>query len=85
MATFLDQVFEHKILGHFVSSKYEISMNDLIQEGKWTWVSDHSTIGYSNWAKGEPNNDRGVDDCGQLYCNQHSFPWKDAACSELHV
>jgi hypothetical protein len=50
-----------------------------------SWVSDHSTIGYSNWAKGEPNNDRGVDDCGQLYCNQHSFPWKDAACSELHV
>ena len=26
MATFLDQVFEHKILGHFVFSKYEISV-----------------------------------------------------------
>ena len=61
-----------------------IGANDLIKEGKWTWVSDRSTISYSNWAKGEPNNDRGVEHCGQLYYNQHSFPWNDAACSDRH-
>ena len=61
-----------------------IGANDLIEEGLWTWVSDYSIIGYSNWAKGEPNNDRGVEDCGQLCNNRRSFSWNDAACSDRH-
>ena len=60
-----------------------IGANDLMTEGKWTWISDHSTLAYSYWRKGEPNNNGGVEDCGQLY-KQHSLTWNDAICSERH-
>jgi hypothetical protein len=33
-----------------------IGANDLIQEGKWTWISDHSTLAYSYWHSGQPSN-----------------------------
>ena len=57
-----------------------IGANDLIQEGKWTWISDHSTIGYSYWHTGQPSNTWGVEDCGQLF-KQDSHTWNDAPCS----
>ena len=75
----------------FICSYYEgnnfdalwIGANDLIKEGKWAWISDHSTIGYSNWKTGQPNNFGGKEDCGEIY-KQHSFTWNDAPCSEKH-
>ena len=60
-----------------------IGANDLSKEGKWTWISDHSALAYSYWRTGEPNNSRGVEDCGQLY-KQESGTWNDAECSQRH-
>jgi hypothetical protein len=60
-----------------------IGANDLREEGEWTWISDHSTLAYSYWMTGEPNNDRGVEHCGHLY-KENSFSWNDAPCSERH-
>jgi hypothetical protein len=60
-----------------------IGANDLRKEGKWTWISDHSTLAYSYWRTGEPSNSRGVEDCGQLY-KQESGTWNDAECSQRH-
>jgi hypothetical protein len=58
-----------------------VGVNDLIKEGKWTWISDHSTIGYSNWKRGEPNS--GDEHCGEIY-KKNSFTWNNAECSQLH-
>jgi hypothetical protein len=58
-----------------------IGVNDLIKEGKWTWISDHSTIGYSNWKRGEPNS--GDEHCGEIY-KKNSFTWNNAECYQLH-
>ena len=58
-----------------------IGVNDLIKEGKWTWISDHSTLGYSNWKRGEPNS--GNEHCGEIY-KGHSFTWNNAECYQLH-
>ena len=69
-------------LGNNVNALW-IGANDLITDGNWTWISDHSTLAYSNWRTGEPSNNRGVEDCGQLY-KQYSLTWNGAPCSERH-
>jgi hypothetical protein len=62
-----------------------IGANDLRKEGKWTWISDHSTLAYSYWRKGEPNNYSGVEDCGFIYThNSRTGTWNDAPCSRRH-
>jgi hypothetical protein len=58
-----------------------IGANDLKKEGKWAWVSDRSTIGYSHWTTGEPNDHGGNEDCGH-FIRGSSFHWNDTPCSE---
>jgi hypothetical protein len=60
-----------------------IGANDLIKEGKWTWISDHSTINYTNWGKGEPNNYNGNEDCGVIH-TRPVFTWNDVPCSHAY-
>ncbi|XP_076080332.1 perlucin-like protein [Mytilus galloprovincialis] len=55
-------------------------LNDLIREGHFTWVNDHSSVGYSNWASGEPSNYRGVEHCVTMHTNGLST-WNDQTCS----
>ena len=42
----------------------------------WSW-SDHSSLGYTNWNRGEPNGPS--EDCGMLYTTAGN-PWNDASC-----
>lgn len=55
-------------------------MNDLVREGHFTWVVDNSSVGFSNWLSGAPNNHNGGEDCGAIQTNGRST-WNDNPCS----
>ncbi|CAG2220195.1 unnamed protein product [Mytilus edulis] len=57
-----------------------IGLNDLVREGHFTWVGDNSSVGFSNWLSGEPNNHNGGEDCGAIQTNGRST-WNDNSCS----
>lgn len=46
--------------------------------GKFTYPTGQPLV-YSNWAPGEPNDDRGAEKCVELYTNGK---WNDKKCSE---
>ncbi|XP_033746963.1 lactose-binding lectin l-2-like [Pecten maximus] len=43
----------------------------------WRWVSDNSTLTYTDWRPGEPNDVGGNEDCVHL----KSDGWNDGRCS----
>ncbi|XP_035247102.1 macrophage mannose receptor 1 [Anguilla anguilla] len=48
-----------------------------IAGGEYIWV-DHSPVTYVNWAKGEPNNANGEEQCVQI--SQYPGTWNDVNC-----
>ncbi|KAB0353980.1 hypothetical protein FD755_023325 [Muntiacus reevesi] len=56
-----------------------LSMNDISTEGRFTYPTGESLI-YSNWAKGEPNNNNAgqPENCVQIYSEGK---WNDVPCS----
>jgi hypothetical protein len=69
-----------------VSRAYEVDlwtgMTDYADEGQWSWA-DGSTVSYTNWAPGEPNNFGNDEDCMELgyYADGK---WNDNGCSAQH-
>lgn len=58
-----------------------LSMTDTKTEGKFTYPSGESLV-YSNWAPGEPNNDKGAENCVEIYTNGK---WNDKSCGEQRL
>ncbi|XP_029904981.1 CD209 antigen-like protein C isoform X3 [Myripristis murdjan] len=56
-----------------------IGLSDLETEREWKWV-DGSSLCYSYWAKGQPNDYGGGEDCGELRPAYDG--WNDAPCSD---
>lgn len=54
-----------------------IGLTDTEIEGTFVW-SDGSTVVYTNWDDGEPNNEYGIGDCVILVANGK---WNDTPCS----
>lgn len=54
-----------------------IGLNDLTKEGKFTWISDHSSVAYNDWDSTNPSNSGGNEDC----CEIHDLHWNDNNCS----
>ena len=52
-----------------------IGYNDIDSEGTWVWVDGNSSI-YTNWHPDEPNNGRGIQDCG--------WTWEDQKVDDVH-
>ena len=52
-------------------------MNDLDVEGTWTWISG-TTLGFTHWGDGEPNNAGNNEDCGQVRSDGR---WNDVNCA----
>ncbi len=63
----------------YSTGKWWMGMNDIASEGTWVW-SDGTTVSYTNWHSGEPNDGGGNEDCGQL--NRFTDEtWNDEPCS----
>uniref|UniRef100_A0A668AQ50 C-type lectin domain-containing protein n=1 Tax=Myripristis murdjan TaxID=586833 RepID=A0A668AQ50_9TELE len=56
-----------------------IGLSDRVREGEWRWV-DGSGLNYRSWAKGEPNDAGGREDCGELVKGLDA--WNDLPCSD---
>ncbi|XP_060556957.1 perlucin-like protein [Ruditapes philippinarum] len=67
------------------TSGFWIGLDDTQKENNWQWSSSEGTqsLGkFSNWAPGEPNNDRGDEDCGEIFAKMSKIgKWNDAPCS----
>lgn len=59
-----------------VGGEWWIGINDAYSEGTFVW-EDGSTVDYTNWAYGEPNDAGGYEDCGEL---TWSWQWNDLPC-----
>ncbi|KAJ7324379.1 hypothetical protein JRQ81_017399 [Phrynocephalus forsythii] len=58
-----------------------LGITDIQTEGKFKYLNG-DTIVYSNWHPGEPNNDKGTEDCVELYGNGK---WNDKSCGEKRL
>ncbi|XP_069460032.1 CD209 antigen-like protein C isoform X1 [Ambystoma mexicanum] len=65
------------LIQHTGSKGYWISLTDIDTEGKWHW-GDGTPLTFSNWNKGEPNNDKNNEDCVEM--RPDGF-WNDLPCS----
>jgi len=61
-------------------SNYWIGLTDAETEGTFTWESDNSEVGYSNWNWGQPNNAWNMEDCAMLQKGLFSYKWSDSNC-----
>ncbi|XP_056656024.1 pulmonary surfactant-associated protein D-like isoform X2 [Monodelphis domestica] len=55
-----------------------LGMTDMKTEGKFIYPTGES-LSYSNWAPGEPNNDKDEEDCVEIFTNGK---WNDKRCGE---
>lgn len=75
------------------SSLVWLGAKDSTQEGKWTWSDGSSLAGYTNWAKGQPDNAGGGWECqdykgqgedcltmGHWTKNKNNGQWNDHCC-----
>ncbi|XP_075466269.1 pulmonary surfactant-associated protein D-like [Ascaphus truei] len=58
-----------------------LGINDIETEGTFRYLTGE-LIGYSNWNPNEPNNDKGVEDCVEMYT---TGKWNDKNCNEKHL
>jgi hypothetical protein len=58
------------------NERYWIGLTDVKAEGMWNWINGESGT-YSNWNNGEPNNDGGMEDYGEIIAS--SGKWNDMA------
>ncbi|XP_065407849.1 pulmonary surfactant-associated protein D-like [Chrysemys picta bellii] len=58
-----------------------LGINDIQTEGRFKYLNGENIV-YSNWQTGEPNNDKGVEDCVEVYS---SGKWNDKSCGEKRL
>ena len=62
---------------------YLIGGHDIVREGHWIWAHTHEEFDYTDWAPGEPNSQRGDQDCMQIQGSQ-DYQWDDIECDVSH-
>lgn len=63
------------------SRRCHIGINDIAREGTYVW-SDGSSVSYTRWNSGEPNNCCGSEDCGEMWHVGGATPtWNDMPCN----
>lgn len=55
-------------------------LHDKESEGIFRWVSDNSTVTFTDWGPHQPDNAKYGEDCGQFW-NDINYRWNDAPCS----
>ncbi|XP_041443149.1 hepatic lectin isoform X1 [Xenopus laevis] len=75
-----EQTFLKEKSGVSRINRFWIGLNDLEEEGTWTWVdgTDYSTS-YQFWTKGEPNDHLKNEDCAHLW--NFTGEWNDVHCT----
>uniref|UniRef100_A0A674JXQ2 C-type lectin domain-containing protein n=1 Tax=Terrapene triunguis TaxID=2587831 RepID=A0A674JXQ2_9SAUR len=58
-----------------------LGINDIQTEGRFTYLNGENIV-YSNWQTREPNNDKGIEDCVEVYS---SGKWNDKSCGEKRL
>lgn len=58
-----------------------LGINDIQTEGRFKYLNGGNIV-YSNWQTGEPNNDKGIEDCVEVYS---SGKWNDKSCGEKRL
>ncbi|XP_074624200.1 uncharacterized protein LOC141882148 isoform X4 [Acropora palmata] len=61
-----------------------IGLTDSFLEGSYRWESDKSPVNYTHWAKKEPNDFGGVEDCVAVYWGGLAGFWNDDYCYSEH-
>ncbi|MFZ5693968.1 MAG: lectin-like protein [Pseudomonadota bacterium] len=74
----IDNATENSVVQTFMGADSWIGANDITTEGTWQWA-DGSSLAYSNWNSGEPNNSGGNQDCGYIYFS--GGKWDDDTCT----
>ncbi|KAM8754217.1 galactose-specific lectin nattectin-like isoform 3-T3 [Acanthopagrus schlegelii] len=59
-----------------------IGLSDAIQERKWLWT-DGSRFVFSRWARNQPDNYRGREDCTHI--NHKGSYWNDRPCTDRYA
>ncbi|XP_041444786.1 hepatic lectin isoform X2 [Xenopus laevis] len=66
--------------GVSILKRYWIGLNDLEEEGTWTWVDGTAySTSYQFWKKGEPNDHFTNEDCAHLW--NPTGEWNDVHCT----
>ena len=55
-------------------------VNDILSEGNFVYDSDKGPIIFTKWAVNQPDDARGVEDCGHLF-HITATGWNDAPCT----
>nr|XP_032642241.1 pulmonary surfactant-associated protein D-like [Chelonoidis abingdonii]XP_032642242.1 pulmonary surfactant-associated protein D-like [Chelonoidis abingdonii] len=58
-----------------------LGINDIQTEGRFKYLNGENIV-YSNWQTGEPNNDKGIEDCVEVHS---SGKWNDKSCGEKRL
>ncbi|XP_072851164.2 uncharacterized protein LOC110083676 [Pogona vitticeps] len=58
-----------------------LGITDIQTEGRFKYQNGEAIV-YSNWAPGEPNNDKGSENCVEVYTNGK---WNDKSCGEKRL
>lgn len=58
-----------------------LGITDIQTEGKFKYLNGEAIV-YSNWQSGEPNNDKGKENCVEVYV---SGKWNDKSCGEKRL
>ncbi|XP_048363047.1 pulmonary surfactant-associated protein D-like [Sphaerodactylus townsendi] len=58
-----------------------LGINDIQTEGRFKYLNGE-TIAYSNWQQGEPNNEKGRENCVEIFVNGR---WNDRSCGEKRL
>ncbi|ELU03145.1 hypothetical protein CAPTEDRAFT_198335 [Capitella teleta] len=56
--------------------------NDIGEESRWEWADVDPNFHFGHWLPGEPSNDGGQEDCGELR-GAYQFQLNDSRCSRL--
>nr|CAB3263945.1 macrophage mannose receptor 1 [Phallusia mammillata] len=73
-------IFTVKVLPSWVPAPVWLGLNDVNSEDRWQW-SDGSPVNFVVWAKDEPNNQAGNEDCVDFHPRKKG--WMDSNCNNL--